>query len=151
MGEGPEGGVCLRRCGRSGGWSGGVERGDPWWWVDGKCLVDRPLGGPEWGGLDNRAGLAGQGDLGQTAGFAFNPPPCLPAVAFGDAGEQQRQPAQQDVPSSRASALTLARSIVSRPFGCWRSQRPSVGWSRRAHSARTWAAWVFCLALSARV
>src|SRR5215218_7909674 len=97
MGGGPERGVCLRRCGRAGGWSGGVERGDPWWWVDGKCLVDGPLGGPEWGGLDDRAGLAGQGDLGQTAGFAFNPPPTLLTGALGDAGQQQRQPAQQDV------------------------------------------------------
>src|SRR5215211_8443475 len=41
--------------------------------------------------------FAGQGDLLQPTGFAVDPPPGLLAAAFGDAGQQQRQPAQQDV------------------------------------------------------
>src|SRR3954453_13455201 len=44
------------------------------------------------------------------------------------------------LPSSRASARILAVSMTSRPDGVWRSQRPSAGWSRRAHSARLCAA-----------
>jgi hypothetical protein len=34
----------------------------------------------------------------------------------------------------------LAVSRTSRPEEVWRSQRPSAGWSRSAHSARVWAA-----------
>src|SRR5215211_8720529 len=41
--------------------------------------------------------FAGQGDLLQPTGFAVDPPPGLLAAAFGDAGQQQCQPAQQDV------------------------------------------------------
>jgi hypothetical protein len=74
-----------------------VEDGDPWWRVDGKRLVDSLLGRPQRGGLDDRARLTGQGDLLQAAGFAVDPPPGLLAGAFGDAGQQQRQPAQQHV------------------------------------------------------
>ncbi len=97
MRGGPEWVVCLRRCGLVDAWSGGVERGDPRRRVDGKCLVDGPLGGSERGGLDDRAGLTGQGDLLQAAGFAVDLSPGLLAGAFGDAGQQQRQPAQQHV------------------------------------------------------
>src|SRR5829696_2126057 len=95
MGEGAKRVVCLRRCGAGGPWSGRVEGGHSRWRVDGKCLVDGPLGGSERGGLDDRAGLAGQGDLLQPAGFAADPPPGLLAGPLGDAGQQQRQPAQQ--------------------------------------------------------
>src|SRR6266540_527372 len=81
MGEGPKRVVCLRRCGRPHRWSGGVEGGDPWRRVDGKCLVNGSLGGSQRGGLDDGAGLAGEGDLLQPAGFAVDPPPTLPASA----------------------------------------------------------------------
>src|SRR6266511_2056477 len=78
-------------------WSGGVERGDAWRRVDGEYLVDGLVRGPQRGGLDDRAGLACEDDLLQAAGFAVDPPPTLPAGALGDAGQQQRQPAQKDV------------------------------------------------------
>lgn len=65
--------------------------------VDGKRLVDGPLGGPERGGLDDRTGPAGQGDLLQAAGFAVDPPPGSLAAAFGDPGQEQCQPAQEHV------------------------------------------------------
>ncbi len=55
------------------------------------------LGVGEWGGLDDGAGAAGQGDGVQPAEFDLDASLGQAGAAFGNAGEQQRQPAQQYV------------------------------------------------------
>jgi hypothetical protein len=51
----------------------------------------------ELGGLQDRAGGAGEGDEVQAAKLERDAPPRVAGLAFGDADEQQRQPGQQHV------------------------------------------------------
>src|SRR3954454_15817347 len=59
---------------------------------------------------------------------------------MSSAGRSGSEVTSRYLPSSRASARILVVSRTSRPEEVWRSQRPSAGWSRSAHSARVWAA-----------
>ena len=47
--------------------------------------------------MDGGACAAGEGDGVDAAEFGGDAPPGRPGAAFGDADEQQRQPADQDV------------------------------------------------------
>jgi hypothetical protein len=50
--------------------------------------------GVVWG---DGVGLAGEGELLEAGGLAADIAPALASGAFGDAGEQEREPADQDV------------------------------------------------------
>jgi hypothetical protein len=85
---------CRRGCLRRAGW---VQRGDAGWWGDLAGPKNAGLDVGEWGGLDDGAGAAGQGDGVQPAELEFDASPGQAGAAFGDADEQQRPPAQQHV------------------------------------------------------
>ena len=56
-----------------------------------------PSGRVAAGGLGDGVGLAGEGDLLEAGGLAADIVPALASGGFGDAGEQEREPADQDV------------------------------------------------------
>jgi hypothetical protein len=85
--------------------SGGLERGDPWGRLDVGGGVDVALGVGELCGLRDGAGGAGEGDELQALEFERDPAPGLVGLALGDADQEQREPAEQDV---RADAVLEA-------------------------------------------
>src|SRR6476659_5320850 len=89
--------ACRGPAGACFAWSARVQGGDGRWFGDLTTAVNAGLGGGEWGGVDGGACAAGEGDGVDAAEFGGDAPPGRPGAAFGDADEQQRQPADQDV------------------------------------------------------
>ena len=60
--------------------------------------------------MDDGAGAAGEGDRVDPAELGGDAPPGQPGAAFGDADEQQREPAEQDV-----GADAVLEAVEDRP------------------------------------
>ena len=107
-------GACAhtRRTGDSAcfSWSAGVEGGDRGRWDDLAMTENVGLGGGQQGGVDGGAGAAGQAHRVHPAQVGGDAAPGGAGAAFGDADEQQRQPAQQDV-----GADAMFESVEDRP------------------------------------
>ena len=92
------GSVCPQGlCRAGGGGSGGAERGDRRWRRGLAGAVDRALGIREGGRLGDGAGGAFEGDEVQAVELAADGAPGLGALAFDDADQQERKPAEGDV------------------------------------------------------
>ena len=84
--------------------------GDPRWWRDVEGAEDAALGVGQLGGLGDGAGVAGEGDLVDAAEFQGDARPGVAGGAFGDADEQQREPAQQHVCADAVSEAVEHRA-----------------------------------------
>src|SRR3954468_6437172 len=99
-----------------GGGSGGVERGDRRWRLDGGGVEDLALGVGEPRGLLDGAVGAGEGDEVQASEFERDSSPGVAGLALADADQQQRQPADQHVRADAVLEAVKDRAQFERGF-----------------------------------